>query len=175
LSSEQDVLIGKVLAPHGIGGQVRIYPYSDFPERVTLLKEVVLLFNEEKKYLNVEKASLHGKFWLIKFVGIDSREEAEKLRDCLVFIARHERMPLPEDAYYYDQLIGLEVYTAESGEYLGQLSDVRACGAYDQLVVIMTERSGKEAMIPAIKEFVKHVDLPGGRIMVSLPEGLLDL
>ena len=175
MSSEQGILIGKVLAPHGIGGQVRVYPYSDFPERITLLKEVVLLFDEEKKCLNVEKASLHGKFWLLKFTGIDDREEAEKLRNYLVFIARDERMPLPEDAYYYDQLIGLEVYTAESGKYLGQLSDVRAYGAHDQLVIKMTERPGKEAMIPAIKDFVKHIDLPEGRIVVSLPEGLLDL
>ncbi|MFO7951891.1 MAG: ribosome maturation factor RimM [Bacillota bacterium] len=174
MSSDQQILIGKILAPHGIGGQVRVYPYSDFPERVAFLKEVILEAEQGQKTLVVENASRHGRNWLIKFEEVNTRDEAENLRDTLIFIPREERMPLPEGYYYHDQLIGLEVYT-EEGVYLGILGNVITNGAHDQLLVKLAKRSGKEVMIPAVKEFVKEIDLIAGKVIVSLPKGLLDL
>lgn len=174
MSSERDILIGKVLAPHGIGGQVKVHPYSDYPERVNFLKSVILQVGNEQKQLTIEKASQHSRNWLIKFREVESREEAENLRDGLIFIFREERMSLPEDSYYHDQLIGLEIYSDE-GRYLGVLSNVMSRGGHDQLILKLDNQTGKEIMIPAVKEFVRQVDLKAGKAIVSLPEGLLDL
>jgi len=174
LFSDRDILIGKVLAPHGIAGQVRVFPYSDYPERVVYLNDVILQVDKEKRKMTVEKATRHGHNWLLKFSEVESREEAEKLRDGLVFITREERMPLPEGSYYHDQLIGLDIYT-EEGQYLGKLSNVITRGGHDQLIIKLDDRAGKETMIPAVKEFIRQVDLEEGKAVVNLPEGLLDL
>jgi len=174
LSSENEAVIGKVIAPHGVDGRVKVYPFSDFPERVHYLEDVHLELETERKKYIVEKTSIHGRFWLIKLQGIDTRVQAEKLRESNIVIPLQERVSLPEDAYYHDQLIGLEVYSTD-GELLGHITDVVSNGGHDQLLLKRTGQEKKESFIPAVKEFVREIDLSAGIMIVNLPEGLLDL
>ncbi len=169
-----DVVIGKVLSPHGTGGMVKVYPYSDYPERVYLLEEVELEAESRRKIYAVEKASLHGQYWLVKFQGINSREEAYRLGGSLVRIPREKRMPLPEGTFYHDQLVGLQVYTIE-GKLLGSITGVIKSGGHDQLVLARSGQKDKITFIPAVKEFIRQLDLSAGFISVDLPEGMLDL
>lgn len=173
-SDENSAVIGMVLSPHGIGGLVKVFPYTDFPERINRLDRVVLQNNLGQKEMLIESASVYGRFWLIKFKGIDSRELAVTLRESLLIIPLAQRVALPEGSYYHDQLIGLKVLDP-SDQLIGKVVDLHATGGHDLLIVEKGDEAEKKFMIPAVKKFVKKVDRKAGIIVVELPEGLLDL
>ncbi|MCS7066280.1 MAG: ribosome maturation factor RimM, partial [Fimbriimonadales bacterium] len=110
----------------------------------------------------VESVRWHGNWLLVKLKGIETIEQAERLHGAWLMIPPEERMPLPEDEYYLDDLIGMTVYT-ESGERLGILKRVIPGAAYDFYEV------GRH-LIPAHKRFVLEVDVPRKRMVVRLPE-----
>ncbi len=169
-----DVVIGKILSPHGIGGMVKVFPYSDFPDRVQLLEEVELEQDSRRRVYSVEKASVHGSYWLIKFQGVDGRNMAEELRGSLVRIPRKERLPLPEGSYYHDQLEGLQVFDT-AGNLLGTVVEIIPGGGHDQIIIDRADQKDKTIFIPAVKEFIEQVNLSQGTMVVELPEGMLDL
>ncbi len=173
-NEKYDAIIGKVLSPHGVAGLVKVFPYSDYPDRVNLLEEVELLLGTVRRTVQVEKASVYGRLWLIKFRGFENREEAVRIRDSLILIPKEDRLALPEDSFYHDQLVGLRVYTAEQ-ELLGIITDIISTGGHDLFVVEQQGSEGKKHLVPAIKRFIVEVDLKAGTITVDLPEGLLEL
>ncbi len=172
-NKETDAIIGKVVSPHGIGGLVKAYPCTDEPDRIIQLSSVELVFENERRQTIIERATLHGRFWLIKFAGSESRESAAALNGALMVIAKKNRLPLTEDSFYHDQLIGLTVYDL-SAEEVGTIVDLVITGGHDVLELSLTG-SCKRAMIPAVKRFVKKVDLESGKVIVDLPPGLLEL
>ncbi len=173
-NKNSEVAVGKVLSPHGVGGQVKVYPYSDFPERVTLLKEVDLVSESGRESITVEKGVLYGRFWLIKFAGINSREEVAKLCGNLIVIARDDRLPLPEDSFYHDQLVGLEIYDT-SGAFIGEIIDIITTGGHDLFLVEQKDNANRQVLIPAVKQFIIEVNPNKKTVIVELPDGLLDL
>ncbi len=173
-SERKQAVIGQVLSPHGVTGQVKVFPYSDFPERISLLKEVELVTGFESVNMIVEKASVHGRFWLIKFQGVDSRDQAYRLSGALMQIPLEERVSLPENNFYHDQLVGLKVYDS-ADQLLGRVVDVVETGGHDIIIVQPAGEDEKNFMIPAVKSIVRKVDLSAGSLLVELPEGLLDL
>ncbi len=175
MSSEQKhAVIGQILSPHGVAGQVKVFPYSDYPERVGLLSEVKLVTDSESMNMIVEKASVHGRFWLIKFQGVDSRDQACRLSGALMQIPLEERVSLPENSFYHDQLVGLEVYDT-ADQLLGRVIDVVETGGHDLLIVQPAAKDNKNFMVPAVKSIIRKVDLSAGSLLVELPEGLLDM
>ncbi len=172
-NEKNDAVIGKVLSPHGVVGMVKVFPYSDYPNRVSRLERVELLLGSERRKVNIENASEYGRFWLVKFEKVDSREEAKRIRDSLLLIPKEERTPLPDGSYYHDQLVGLKVYSVE-GDYLGAITDLHSTGGHDMLTVSPGGGS-KDHLIPLVKRFVKKIDLGAGTLTVDLPEGLLEL
>ncbi len=173
-NEQRDTAIGKVLSPHGISGLLKVFPYTDFPERITLLKEVELVTESFRKTWRIEKGSLHGRFWLIKFEGIDNRDQAARLKDALLVIAKSERLSLPDDCYYHDQLINLAVLDRQ-GKRIGIVIDLITTGGHDLLLVQREASPGKVFMVPAVKKFIVAVNLSESFITVELPDGLLDL
>jgi 16S rRNA processing protein RimM len=173
-SDENNAVIGMVSSPHGVGGLVKVFPYSDFPERINSLDRVVLQSNLGQKEMLIETASIYGRFWLVKFKGIDSREQAVSLRESLLIIPLAQRVALPEGSYYHDQLIGLKVLDFE-GQLIGKVVDLHVTGGHDLLIVKKEDEAEQKFMIPAVKKFVRKVDQKAKIIVVELPEGLLDL
>ncbi len=169
-----DAVIGKVLSPHGVSGHVKVYPYSDFPERINLLVRVELLLDLERRMFEIETASVYGRFWLVKFKGIESREGAARIRGSLVVIPKQGRMPLPEGSYYHDQLIGLQVYTSD-GKLLGRICDLLITGGHDLFLIEREDREDRKTLIPAVRKFIRKIDLQAESMVVDLPEGLIDL
>lgn len=163
-----------VLSPHGVGGLVKVFPYTDFPERINLLDRVVLQNSLGQNELQIEKASVYGRFWLVKFKGIDSREQAVTLRDSLLTIPLEQRVALPEGSYYHDQLVGLKVCDPLD-RLIGRVVNLHITGGHDLLIVQKEGEAEKQFMVPAVKKIIKKVDLKAGKIVVELPEGLLDL
>lgn len=163
-----EVLIGEVLRPHGLSGELRVYPVTDDPGRFLKLGEVILRRGQAKQCFKVRKARLQKDCVLLAVAGIDSPEQAENYRGWEVCIDRSEVPPLAEGWYYFE-LEGMRVY--EDGVLLGTLTQVLETGANDVYVVKGTK---EELCIPALKSVVKHVDVPGRRMDVLLPPGLRD-
>ncbi|WP_325524742.1 ribosome maturation factor RimM [Sporomusa sp.] len=163
--SETDLItIGKIVAPHGVRGDVRIFPLTDFPDRFHDLKTV---FIDDVGQLKLESARPHKKFILLKFAEINTMNDAERLSGKLIKIGREDVVKLPEGQYYIFDIIGLNVFT-EEGEQLGVITDVLQPGSNDVYVV---EQQGKrELLIPAIKDVVKKIDIAGKQMVVKLQE-----
>lgn len=166
------VTIGAVTAPHGVRGEVRVLPLTDFPDRFFDLKRVYLLQGQTRSEHRVEGVkSLTRGLFLLKLGGVDSREEAERLRRAEVQVPRSEAVPLPPGRYYVFELVGARVVTVE-GEELGVLKDVLTTAAND--VYIVEGHDGREILIPAVRHVVLSIDVEGGEIVVDPPLGLLE-
>jgi 16S rRNA processing protein RimM len=173
MAVEQMATIGKVINTQGVVGGLKVFPYSDFPERVKELSRVFLHKDQEMKAYSVDKAFVHGRFWVLHLKGVSGISEAEACVGALLQIPLSERRKLPEHTYYLDQIIGLKVYTVE-GRFLGEVADIIQTGGND-VYVVRTESDGgvQEVLIPALKKVVINIDMQAGRIDVDLPEGLL--
>lgn len=165
------VAIGEVSAPHGVRGEVRVVPRTDFPERFRGLKRVFVRRSrnaapEERK---VERTRFHKGFVIVKFEGIDDRDEAEALRRALLQVAPDEVHPLPEGHYYVFEIVGLQVIE-EDGREIGVVKDVLFTGAND--VYIVQKSDGSELLLPAVEDVVRRIDVDAGRMEVRLLPGL---
>ena len=159
--------IGRVAAPWGIKGEVRIQVLTDFPDRFSLLERVYL--GPERVPFELESARQYQKGVLLKFRGYDTPEAAGELRGLMIEIPLAEAMPLGPAEYYEHQIIGLEAWTVD-GEYLGTVDDILYPGSADVYVIKGGE---KEILIPAIESIVVEIDLDSGRILIQPMEGLL--
>ncbi len=103
---------------------------------------------------------------VVRLKEVTGIEEAETLRGAHLAILSGEKPDLPQDHYYLDELVGLEVVTLK-GEPLGKIKEVMDGLANGVCVVRMGE---KETLIPALKSVIREVDLKGRRMVVDLPE-----
>ena len=109
---------------------------------------------------------------ILKFKGYDNINDVETWRQRDLLITRDQAVELKEDEYFITDLIGLTV-VSEDEAVLGRVKDVLETGANDVYVVELT--SGKELLLPAIKDCILNVDLEGGRMKVHVLDGLMDL
>ena len=169
---EQFFHVGTITSPHGVRGEVKVYPTTDDPERFLDLKTVILRKreNEPGKVYGIARVHFLKNMVLLQLEGIDDRNTAELFRGYELYVPREDALPLHEDEYYIADLIGMDVYTET--EKLGVLKDVMQTGANDVYVV----RSGRygEVLIPAIKACIMKVDVACGRMDVHLLPGLIN-
>lgn len=167
------LLIGEILRPHGVIGELRTRVLTRHPEHLKKLKSVYLAESPEPQKVTeykVEKVRLHQEYVLFKFEGINDRDAADKLRQLFVMVATENAVPLDEGEVYLYQLIGLNVQT-EDGQLLGQLTEVLETGAND--VYIVESPQYGEVLIPATDETILETDIESGLMTVKLPDGLL--
>ncbi len=164
-------IIGYILKPQGIKGEVKIDPVSPYPDRFKQLKKVFIQINDIKRSYSIEKVRITDRFIFIKFFGVNSPDDAELLRNAEVLIeAKDLIQPFPGEFFIHD-LIGCRVIT-EDGEFIGTLADVYQISSND--VYVVKGETGKEFLIPAIKEVVKRVNIENKQIIIHLLEGLLE-
>ncbi len=168
--TEQYITVGEIVNTQGVHGEVRVIPATDFPERFFKTKKILVLQKGQRREYAIEKAWEHKKFVILKFAEIPDMTSAEKLKGALLQITAEELTPLPKGSYYQFQIIGLKVVD-ENGLELGTVSHILRTGANDVYEVKRPE--GKDLLIPALKAIIKKIDLPGGKMEVELPEGLL--
>ena len=156
--------VAKVLTPHGVRGEVKLLPLTDFPHRFAQT-EVLLLADRTKLYL--ESVRIQKNAILVKFRGFDTPESWIPLRNKELFVTEDALMPLPAGQYYIHQIVGLEVVD-EQERVLGRVTDVLQTGSNDVYVVKSTD--GKELLLAAIESVVKDIDIAAGRMRVIVPE-----
>ena len=161
--------IGKIIGAFGIKGEIKIYPSTDDIRRFDLLDELILELNGSIIKKKITKIRYHKGLVLASLDGIDDIDAVLRLKSATVLIERENALPLSNDEYYIADLIGLNVHTT-SGEILGTLDDCIKTGANDVYVV---DKSGKNILIPAIKQCIKKVDISNKIMEVELLEGLL--
>lgn len=152
---------GEIVNTHGIRGEVKINPWADGPE---FLLEFEELYLDGRPY-EVESIRVHKSVVLAKLRGVDTVEEAQKLRGKVVSIDR-EDLELEEGAVFIADLIGLPVFAGD--EEIGKLVDVLTMPGNDVYVV----KGAHEYMIPAVGEFLEDVNVDEGFIRVKLIEGM---
>ena len=163
------VVVGVIAAPHGVRGEVRVSPQTDFPERLSHLGEVTLVLPNG----TTRAATIMGGRWhtakhaaLLTFADCRTRTEAEGLRNAQIVVRPADSPSLPEGQYYDWQLIGLRVVTTD-GREIGRVQEVVHTGAND---VYVTEKH----LLPAIEDVIKQIDLAGGRLVIEPVPGLLE-
>ena len=190
--------LARLLRPHGIRGEIAAEILTDFPERLTKLREVWLWDERANATARIDasgepRKAIVERCWLsvarggqavFKFAGVDRIEDVEKLRGLEVQVPLSERMELPVGSYYISELVGCEVWeivrndegiaTGEAEELetmLGVVSGVQESGT----PVLEVEMPDGEVLIPLAMEICRKIDVGARRIEVVMPEGLRDL
>ena len=158
------VVIGKISAPHGVRGEVRIVPLTDFPERFENLKTVFL---EDDSKMELESVKFSNKFIIAKFKNINSRNDIEIFNGKLLMLNCSVLLSLFDGEYYNFDIIGLEVID-DKGSKLGKITEVLKTGSNDVYVV----EGKKQILVPALKKVVKEINLVDGFMKVELLEEL---
>lgn len=164
--NEDLLLAGEIGKPHGIKGEVCVVVISDDPTR---FEPGAQLIHDDGRVLTIEAAREHRGRLLVKFQGIDTRNEAEDLRGA-VFVPAGTVRQLDEGEFWERDLVGSQVVTSDGAD-VGELVDIVPGPAQD-LLVVETERG--ERMVPFVTEIVVAVDASARRIVIDPPEGLLD-
>lgn len=168
------LFVGKLLKPNGLSGEVGIYPYGDDPERFYKLNSCALVTEsgETVREVKVRKACLRSGRVYLSFEGVNTREEAARLTGLLVSVPRSEAAPLPPNSWYAADLIACSVYD-QTGFYLGLVNEVLDTGT--QSVLKVDDPPKPVVYIPFVPQFLVSVDPMHQKIVVSPPEGLIDL
>ena len=160
---EKFVVIGQFGAPHGVRGEIRVTPMTDFPDRFEGLKKAYL---DENTPVVFERTQYHGRQVLCKVRGVDDRDAAGRLKGRLLKVPRSEVPPLGEGEYYQFDIIGLQVFD-ETERLLGTVEEILETGSND--VYVVRGESG-EYLVPALKSVVTEISLVNGCMRVKLPE-----
>ncbi|HWR28792.1 MAG TPA: ribosome maturation factor RimM [Negativicutes bacterium] len=163
---ENMIAVARITTPHGVRGEVKLQPLTDFPHR---FEETEFLLLADGTRLVLESARLQMDTVLAKFRGMDTPEIWIPFRHKELYVTEDALMPLPEGQYYIHQLVGIEVVD-ENGAALGKVSDVLQTGSNDVYVVQTPESN--ELLLPAIDTVVKRIDMAKRLMVVTLPEYL---
>jgi 16S rRNA processing protein RimM len=162
------VAIGRVVKPQGRKGEVLVAPLSDRPDRFPALRAAyVPAPGGGSREVVVQSCWPHKGRFVLKLEGVDSIDEAEGYRGLELRIGEEDLAALPQGSYYHHQLKGLRVEDPE-GRSLGVAADLLETGGDSPVVVVRGPRG--ELLIPLAEAFVRRVDLPGGRLVVAVPE-----
>ena len=166
-------LIGEIVKPHGIRGEVKVYLFSEQPENLKKYKKIVLqeLTDSAQETYTVVKSREQGKLAILQLEGVVTREEAEALQGKKIWVEKADFPALDSDEYYWYQLKGLVIVT-ETGQELGRVTELFNTTAHDIMVVT---GAGHEYMIPVNGDIIRDIDEQGGKIVISPPPGLLEI
>ncbi|MDE6024339.1 MAG: ribosome maturation factor RimM [Lachnospiraceae bacterium] len=163
--------IGVITRPHGLKGEVKVYPTTDDVNRFKSLKKCFI--RTKKADIHVEKKSC--KFFknmvILSFKEFDNINDVEVFKNCDLYVTREEAVPLEEDEYYISDVIGAEVYN-ENGKRLGEIKDVIQTGANDVFVVRMEDE--KELLLPVINDCILEINSDEKKVVARLMKGMLD-
>jgi 16S rRNA processing protein RimM len=162
------VVVGRVVKPQGRRGEILVHPLSDRTDRLASLERAFVTGpGGETREVRVTSSWPHKGRCVLKLEGVDSIDDAERLRGWSLGIAEENLAPLPEGSYYHHQLKGLTVANG-AGMEVGAVEDVIDTGAGAPVLVVGGDRG--ETLIPLATDFVKKIDLEQGRMVIEEPE-----
>ena len=165
------ITVARILRSQGQNGELRLRFFYITPTDCSGLKSVFIGREGDLREYAVESVVLRGKNFDLKLEGVDSLSQADRLAGLDVLVPEEALKEREKDEYFLFQLIGCSVIDGH-GKMTGRVKDVLSAGSGDLLVV---EGEGKEILIPFHESICLEVDVPGKRIRIDPPEGLLDL
>ena len=175
LEKDQWILIGVIVAPQGLKGDIRVKPSSDFPERFTKPgKRWIQKPNELPTEIKLTKGKLiPGKsIYVISIEGIENRSSAEKIIGWKLVMPIESRPALGNDEFHYLDLIGLKVRHHKTKSLIGHVNDLIS-GGNDLLEIKLLE--GKKVLVPFVKEIVPEIKINEKWLLINPPPGLMEL
>ena len=172
--TDQDELVpvGKIIGTHGIKGFLKVHSYSGNIQSLQSAQTVLLKGKDGKltEYV-IKSVAAHAGGFILSLDGFTDINQVQFLNGSELCLKRSQLPEPDEDEYYWSDLIGLAVQTDQGAE-LGILVDIFATGSSDIYVV---RGDSKEYLIPAIADVIAQVDIPGGKLIITPLDGLLDL
>ena len=159
--------IGRVNGVHGLNGNLKVWSFAESIDTFCPGTSVLLKSEEDQgESFTILKAMPRSKGIILSLKGIDNRDNAETFIGKEIFISR-DQLPEPEeDAWYWQDLLGLDVFDHKKG-FIGKITQIFPTGANDVLVVMDKE---EETLVPMHKQFVESVDLEKKILQTTLPE-----
>jgi 16S rRNA processing protein RimM len=154
---------GVITTTHGVRGEIRVNPWANSPAFLLSFDRV---FIDGRPY-EVVASRVHKNIVIMALAGINSVEEAEPLKGKVLWIARNDA-ELEEGEHFIVDLIGLDAVEEETGQRLGKITDILTLSAQNVYVI----RGTREILVPAVPEFVRAIDVEGGKIVFRLIEGM---
>ena len=185
----EKIKIGKITSPVGLKGEVKIVSFSDDPMRFEMLDHVFVSGKDGSMTDSaIEGIRYKGSGIILKIEGIDDRNASEAARGCELFMDEADLPVLEEGQYYVRDMVGSDI-VLEDGTLIGTLKDVLTNTAQDVYVVERRDGPGnvsegemggkknakKDLLIPGVPQFILDVDIDEKKIIVRLPEGLMEL
>lgn len=162
-------VIGKIIKPIGFRGRLKAVSYLESNDTIQSLDEIYVEQGAEKTGpFKLRKIQAKGRTFSLEIEGVEDIASANNLSGCQVFIPKSKLKELPEDEYYWRDVLGLKVVT-EDGNVLGVVEDILPTGGNDVYVCGGGER---EILLPAIADVIQKIDIEQGMMVVRLLEGL---
>lgn len=165
--------VGKIVNTHGIRGELKIVPLTDFPEeRFAQGAKLTFVHPEDGRMLPVvvDAARDHKNMYIVKFHGFDNINDVEKYKGWMLKVEEQFQTELEDDEFYYHEIIGCQAFT-EEGELLGVIAEILSPGAND--VWVIERPQAKPLLVPYIDDVVLEVNIEEKRVVIRLLEGLL--
>ena len=160
--------IGHIDNTHALKGEMKVRNYSNNPKRFEELKSILVNIKGEYVSYDIENVRYQKEIVLLKLKGVDTIEEAEKLKGLSIYIERKDAPKLDDEEYYIADLIGCSVY--EDDTLLGVVDDIFTAGGAD--VYVIKAKGKEDLLLPALKSVILETDVENKKIKVSVPQGL---
>jgi len=165
------IAVGVIRKAHGVRGEASVEPWTDSPDRFEADAKIILVSPDGRETRNgqIESARTHGDRVLIKFKGIETPEDVQRLRGWTIEIPEAEARSLGAGEYFLHDLTGLHLIDAQ-GHDRGEILEAYEGGG--GVLLNVRRRDGKEYEVPFAQEICKEIDLKKKTIAVELPEGI---
>ncbi|MEI4277966.1 ribosome maturation factor RimM [Klenkia terrae] len=165
------MVVGRIGRPHGVRGEVTVEVRTDDPDRRFTAGAVLATEPAERGPLTVESVKWHSGTLLLRIAGVEDRQAAEAIRNTMLVVEVADLPELDDDSFYDHQLVGLTVQLVD-GTVVGTVSGVR----HDAAELLVVRRPGThDLLVPFVTAIVPTVDLAAGHLVLTPPEGLLEL
>ena len=165
------IAVGRLTRPVGLKGELAMEPLTDHRERLSALAETWIgLAEGAANPQHVEHVRFTHAAVVVKISGIDSRTDAERHRGEYVFVDESDSPGPAPGSFYVHDIVGLDVLR-EDGTFVGTIREVQKAPAHDLWIVA---RGDREFMIPAVRAFIRSVELDRRRVIIRPIEGLID-
>lgn len=162
------IVVGKIVNTHGIKGDIKVYPYTDDINRFSKLGKVYI--GEEKLSFEIENIKYHKGMVLMKLKEFNNINDVIFLKEELVFIEEKDKVELPKDTYFIYELIDCQVFDSNN-KPIGYVKDVLQNSSNDIYVI---KDNNKEYLVPAVKEFIKEINISEKKIIIETIEGMIE-
>ena len=160
--------VGRIVKSCGLKGRMKVLSYLESNDILQSIDEVFIKQKTQMAPFIVKGIRMRGNLFFLDVEGISDPESAKSLVGCEVMIPADRLKELPEDEYYWRDIIGIEVVT-EDGHFMGKIVEIFPTGSND---VYVCDGGEREILLPAISDVVRHIDMEHRRMVVRLLDGL---